>query len=145
MSVSIKKVEVWAADLLNRPGMLARVLEALRNAEAELEFIIARRVTENTSRLFVAPLKGKKQLQAASDVGLVPAVGMHALRVLGSSRPGLAADLARCVASAGINLRGVSAAVIGKKTAVYLAFAKEEEMLTAGRAIKKLLKGGGKK
>ncbi len=145
MPYKLQRVEVWAADILNRPGMLARVLESLRNAEAEIDFLIARRVTETTSRLFVAPLKGKAQKQAADAVGLVPAVGMHALRVVGPNRAGLAADVTRAVATAGVNLRGLSAAVIGKRAAIYCAVAREEELLTAGRAIRRALKAGASK
>lgn len=140
MAYRITRVDVWAADILNRPGMLARVLEALRNAGAEVEFLIARRVTEHTSRVFVSPIKGRRQQQAAADVGLVPAVGMHALCVKGPNRPGLAAEITRAVATAGINLRGVSAAVIGPTAALYLAFAKRDELLAAGKLIRRLLR-----
>ena len=139
MSYTIKKVEVWAGDLANRPGTLARVLEGLARAGAQLEFLVARQVTENTSRVFVAPLKGKKQKQAAGDVGLVPAVGMYSIRVEGPDRPGLGADISRCLASDGINIRGASAAAIGRKSVFYAAFKTEDEAKTATRVIRKLL------
>ena len=74
MSFSVKPVDAYATDVMNRAGMLARVLEALTNAGADLEFVIARRVTQNTSRVFVAPLKGAKVLRAASDVGMQRAI-----------------------------------------------------------------------
>lgn len=140
VAYSIKRTEVWAADILNRSGMLARVLEALRNAQAELAFIISRRVTEHTSRVFVAPIQGKQQQQAAHDVGLVPAVGMHVLRIEGPDRAGLAAEIARTIAAANVNIRGISAAVVGRKTVIYIAFAKESELIIAGKAVRKLLK-----
>ncbi len=56
MPYTVKKVDIWAGDILNRPGMLARVLESLTQAGAQLDFMIARRVNEQTSRLFVAPV-----------------------------------------------------------------------------------------
>ena len=71
MPYTINKVDVWAGDILNRPGMLARVLEALANAGVHLEFMIARRVNEKTSRVFLAPIKGVKQQRIASDMGLL--------------------------------------------------------------------------
>ncbi len=141
MSFTVRKVDVWAGDIMNRPGMLARVLEALANAGAELEFVIARRAGETTSRVFVAPLKGKKQTQAARDAGLVPAVGMHALRIDGPDRAGLGACLTRAVADAGINLRGASAAAIGKKSVTYLALESEQNQAEALKVVRKALAG----
>lgn len=139
MAYTIRKVEVWAADILNRPGTLARVLEALARAGASLEFLVARRVTENTSRVFVAPLKGNKQKRAAGDVGLVPAAGMHSIRIEGPDRPGLGVQMTRSVAAAGINIRGASAATIGRKSVFYMAFKTEAEGQAAAKAIRKQL------
>lgn len=140
MPYTIKKVEVWAGDLLNRPGMLARVLEALAQAGAQLEFLVGRQVTKQTSRVFVAPLRGKKQKQTAAEVGLVSATGMHSIRIEGADRPGLGAEMARAVAAAGINIRGVSGATIGRKSVVYLAFKTGDEASAATKVIQKLLR-----
>lgn len=137
MGRKIENVDVWAGDLMNRPERLARVLEALSAAGAALEFLVVRRVSERTSRVFIAPLKGKKQKQAADDVGLVPAEGIFTLRVVGSDRAGLGAEITRCVAAAGINIRGASAATIGKKNAFYLGFKTEAERKAAARALRR--------
>ena len=139
MSYTIRKVEVWAGDIMNRPEMLARLLEGLAQAGAQLEFLVARRVTEKTTRVFVSPLKGKKQKQAAESVGLVPAAGMHSIRIEGPDRPGLGAEIARCVAAAGINIRGASAAAVGRKGTFYLAFKTLAEATAAAKAVRKRL------
>ena len=139
MSYTVKKVQIWAGDILNRPGMMARVLEALTNAGAELEFIVARRVSEKTSRVFLAPVKGRRQKRAAQDVGLVEAEGMHAMRIEGPDRVGLGGQIARTVAESGINLRGASAAALGRKAVFYLAFATESELSAALKAVRRLL------
>ncbi len=141
MPYTVKKVDIWAGDILNRPGMLARVLESLTQAGAQLEFMIARRVNEQTSRLFVAPVKGRKQRQSAADVGLVPAKGMHSIRVEGPDRAGLGAEITRAVASAGINMRGASAATLGRKNVFYLAFKTSDEAAAAAKVVRKTLAG----
>ena len=141
MAYTVKKVETWVGDTLNQPGTLARLLEALTEAGAELEFIIARRVTERTSRIFVAPLRTKKQRLAAAAVGLVPAVSMHALRIEGPDRKGLGAAMARAISAAGLNIRGASAAKLGRKSVVYLAFKEEAEVRSAAQILRKLLRG----
>ena len=140
MTYTITKVEVWAGDFVNRPGMLARVLEALTQAGVRLEFLIGRRVTEATSRIFVAPLKGKREKQIATEVGLVSASGMFALRVEGLDRVGLGAEMARAIAAADINIRGVSAATIGRKSVFYFAFKTDTEFKAAKRVLQQLLR-----
>ncbi len=145
MGAKIENVDVWVGDLMNRAERLARVLEALAAAGAELQFLIARRVSERTSRVYVAPLKGKKQKQAAADVGLVPAQGMFALRLVSSDRAGLGADITRCVAAAGINIRGASAATVGKKNAFYLGFKTDEDRKAAAKLLRKQLAGKPRK
>lgn len=139
MSYRLSKVEVWAADIVNRPGMLARVLEALTNAGASLEFMVARRASENTSRLFLAPLKGAKQKQAATNAGLVPAAGMHTVCICGPDRPGLGAEITRAVADQGVNLRGASAASIGGKATIYLGLASASDLEQAIKVVKRAL------
>lgn len=145
MAYTINKVEVWAADILNRPGTLACVLEGLANAGAQLEFMIARRVNDRTSRVFVAPIKGIKQKRAASDVGLVPAKGMHSLRIEGLDRAGLGSEITRAVAGKGINLRGASAAAIGRKAVFYLAVETEQARKDAASILRKLLTKKGRR
>lgn len=137
MSLKITKVKTYAADMYNQPGRLARALESLRNAGANFEFVIGRRVTERTSRVFVAPLKGAKQLRAAADVEFRPAESMHVIRIEAPDRPGVGADFTRAIADAGINIRGISAAAFKKHSVCYLAFASAEEAAAATSVLKK--------
>lgn len=139
MAYKIGIVEVWAGDILNRPGMLARVLESLSNAGAQLEFLIARKASPSTSRVFLAPIKTKKQKQAADDVGLARAKNLFSLRIEGPDKAGLGARLTRAVAARGINLRGASAAAMGRKTVFYLAFDRQADLKPAAAAIRKAL------
>ena len=141
MAYTINKVHVWAADISNRPGTLARVLDGLSSAGARLEFMIARKVNNNTSRVFIAPIKGAKQQRAATVVGLARAASMHSLRIEGPDRAGLGAKITNAVAENGINLRGASAAAIGKKAVFYLAVETEQDLKQATRAVRKLLRG----
>lgn len=139
MAYRVSGVDVWVCDLLNRPGSLARVLEALTSAGAQLEFIVARRVTANTSRLFVAPIRNAKQKKVAADVELRVAAGMSVLRIEGPDRAGLAAELTRGMADQGINVRGVSGASIGRKTVLYVALNSADDAKLATKAIKRVL------
>lgn len=139
MAYKVSMVDVWAGDLLNRPGTLARALEALSLAGAQLEFIVARRVTTNTSRVFVAPLRNARQKKAAEAVEIRQAAGMHVVRVEGPDRAGLAAQLSRAIADHDINIRGVSGAAIGRKTVLYFAFHTAEAAKAAIKEIRRAL------
>lgn len=144
MAYKIGRVDVWVGDILNRPGALARVLEALAGCGANIEFLIARQVSRNTSRVFLSPLTTAAQRKAAADVGLVRADSLHSLRVEGPDKPGLAARLSRAMADAGLNIRGVSAAARSRTVSLYFGFSTADELKAALRIAKKALGGGGK-
>ncbi len=58
MDLTVEHVDVWATPIDDRPGGLADVLGVLRNAGADLQFVIARRAPNEPGRgvLFVTPL-----------------------------------------------------------------------------------------
>ena len=140
MAYKIGKVDVWAGDIPNRPGTLAGVLDALRKAGSNLEFMIARKASAKTSRVFVAPIRGAKQQRAAKAAGLAKARKMHSVRIEGPNRRGLGARITRAIAEQGVNLRGASAAGMGKNAVFYLAVESAKHLNAATRAVRALLK-----
>jgi len=136
----VTRVDVWAATIKDRPGGLAGKLAALAEAGANLEFVIARRAPEKpgTGVVFVTPIKGAAQLRAAKLAGFVKSKSLHSVRVEGPDKPGLGAKLAEALAKAGINLRGLSAAALGKRFICHLAFQTTGDAAKAMRVLKKL-------
>ena len=124
MAYSIKKVDVWAGEIGDRPGGLAGTLAALKEAGANIEFLVARRAPDKpgTGVVFLTPIKGAKQKTAAQQVGLATSESLHSVRVEGPDRPGLGARMAEAVAAADINIRGISAAALGRRGVTYFAF-----------------------
>ena len=83
----VEHVDVWAATIEDRPGDLAHVLAELREAGADLHFIIARRTEPGKGVVFVTPLRGDREIAAAAQVGFNVA---HTLRRFAeSARPRL--------------------------------------------------------
>lgn len=123
MELLVERVDVWAASIEDRPGGLAEVLAALREAGADLQFIIARRAPEAPGKgvVFVTPLRGDVEIRAAADVGFNVTRKLHSVRVMGADRPGIAAELTQKLADGRINLRGFSASVIGPQFVGYVA------------------------
>ncbi|HXG50650.1 MAG TPA: ACT domain-containing protein [candidate division Zixibacteria bacterium] len=142
MAYTISKVSVWAGEVEDRPGGLADKLTALADAGASLEFIIARRAPDKpgTGVVFLCPIKGAKQKAAAQNAGLSTSDSLHSVRVEGPDRPGLGAKMARAIADAGINLRGLSAAALGRRAVTYLAFDSAADADSAIRALRRALK-----
>lgn len=138
MAVQITKVDVWAGEIADRPGGLAEKLEILAKAGASLEFVLARRQPDKpgTAIVFVNPLKGVKQTQAAAQAGFAKAENLHCVRIAGPDKPGLGATMTQALAEAGINLRGLSAGVIGNRCVVHLALDSAEDAKKAVRALK---------
>ncbi len=138
MDLLVERVDVWAASIPDRPGGLADALAALRDAGADLQFIIARR-TEDAGKgiVFITPLQGDREVRAAAQVGFNVTHSLHSLRVVGPDRPGAAAELTQQLAVAGINLRGFSASVLGRQFVAFLALDSEADSAKAEEILKK--------
>jgi hypothetical protein len=129
MNVMADHEEVWAASMEDKPGALASKLAALAEVGADLDFVIARRAPDKpgTGVLFVTPLRGDREIEAASELGFAATNRLHSVRVEGKNERGIAARVTQTVAQAGLNLRGFSGAVIGTQFVLHLAFDEVEE------------------
>jgi len=143
MAIEITKVDVWVAQMTDRPGALAKKLETVADAGANLEFMIARRAPDKPGRevVFMAPLRGARQVAAARKAGLKKAKTMHSLRLVSPDRPGIGAKMTRALGEAGINMRGVSAAALARRSVTYFAFDNAADAKQAARILKKTLAG----
>ena len=118
----VEHEEVWAAGLEDQPGALGKKLTALAEAGADLDFIIARRSAERpgTGVVFVTPLRGDREIRAATLLGFNVTQHLHSVRIEGANEPGLTGKIAAKIGAAGINLRGMSGAVIGTRYVLHI-------------------------
>ncbi len=140
MDLFVEHVDVWAAPIDDKPGGLADVSSSLRDAGANLQFIIERRAWNDPRKgvMFVTPLQGDREIAAAAQVGFNVTHTLHSVRVVGRDRPGVAAELTQKLADASINLRGFSVAVIGTQFIAYIAV---DSLRDANQAIEILALG----
>jgi hypothetical protein len=140
MSFTVSKVDIWSCKIDDKPGGLAKVLGALGNAGANLDCVIARRDVAKSGAgvVFLTPVKGAAVRKAAQSELLAPAKNIATLKIEGDDAPGLGGRIAAAIADAGINLRGVSAAVIGKKFVSYFGFDSAADATKAARVLKPL-------
>ena len=139
MSLIVERAEVWAASLEDKAGALGRKLTALAEAGTDLDFIVSRRAPDKPGAgvVFVTPIRGDKEIEAAAQLGFAVSNSMHSVRIEGDDTPGIAAEMSRKIGAASISLRGVSAAVIGKRFVMYLAFDSEPDAQKAMRVLER--------
>lgn len=124
MLLNVSRVDTWIAAVEDRSGALAEKLEGLAVAGADLEMIIARRTPDRPGHgvIFLTPLVGSRQIDAAAKLGFERSRTMQVIRVGGPDEPGAAFLITRALAAEGINLRGLSAAREGGMFVIHLAF-----------------------
>jgi hypothetical protein len=139
MALTVKKVSLWRREMDNRPGTLARILEPLARAGADLQIAMGYRFPGNETRAAVelAPVGNKKAVTAARDAGLQPS-GIATLIVQGDNRAGLGHAMSQAMADAGINMSFLVAQVVGRKYSAVFGFESEADADRAATLIKKL-------
>ena len=140
MALKVERVDTWAASLEDSPGSLASKLEALSKAGVNLEFVIARRAPDKpgTGVVFVTPIAGPRGRRAAQDAGFQKTESLHTVRIQGTDKRGRGASMAQALGTAGLNLRGVSAAAIGPKFTAYVALDTAADAARAVRLLRRL-------
>jgi len=133
----VERVSVWSASLMDKPGGLSNILNCLDEAGVDLDFIIARRSPEEpgTGIVFISPLRGDREVRAASTLGFAISGSIAAVRVEGANEPGAAARLTDLISDADINMRGFSGAVLGNKYIAYIGFDTPGDANKAARII----------
>ena len=128
MAFRIHRVQMWSGEIPDKLGAAAAMLERLTHAGADLEFLMTRphHGKPDVSVLFLAPIEGASQMEAAQDAGLTPAREVAMLCVESENRPGIGLRIMSLLAVAGINLRGISISTVGDRMAAYLAFDNED-------------------
>ena len=129
MEQLVEQVEVWVAGIPDQPGGLAGALAPLRDAGADLQFIIARRNPDKPGEgiVFVTPLQGDREVVAAALAGFNLTQTLHCVRVMGTNQPGITSVLSEKLAEANMNIRGFSASVVGTQFVAYVAVDSQAE------------------
>lgn len=140
MDFELHRVQAWGAEVPDKPGGAAGVLEPLTKTDANLEFIWSRRVDNKPGfgLMFVAPLTGADQTKAAQAAGFHRAEDLVLFRIQGADRPGLGHFLAAALAREGINIRGMSMAAMAGRFVAYVACDSAEDTNKAIQAITSL-------
>jgi predicted amino acid-binding ACT domain protein len=144
VALQVSNVQVWAREVDDRPGALADVLRAVAEAGGNVECVVARREPSmpGKGQVFVTLGRGRSaQDDVAAAAGLTRVDDMATLRVEGADQHGLGGRLTGALEKAQINVRGVTAAVIGGNFVCFVGLDSAHDAQTAIPAIKHV-KGG---
>jgi hypothetical protein len=123
MSVRIRKLTLWRAEVAHRPGALAELLEPLAEAGADLQVVMGYRIT------------AQRVVRAARSQALSPA-GAPTLLVHGNNQPGLANRIARALAASRVNIGFLVAQVVGQRYSAVFGFENEADLDKAADRIR---------
>ncbi len=137
MDLIVERVDVWACSIKDEPGGLAKALTGLRDAGADLNFVLARRAPEKpgTGVVFVTPLRGDVEVAAAADLGFNVTSSVYSVSIEGDNVPGITAKITTKLAAKGINLRGLSAAVQGTRFVMYIGLDSAQDAENVSRIL----------
>jgi len=129
----VERADVWSASIADKTGGLSWLLKGMDEAGADFNFVIARRTPENPGSgvVFVTPIRGDKEVEAASTLGFSLTRSVDAVRYEADNKPGASARLTERLADAGINIRGLSVAVLGSRFVAYIGFDNAADAETA--------------
>jgi hypothetical protein len=139
MPWKIDKVDVWSGEIRDEVGGVAAALRPLVAAGADFSFVIARRRPEKPGSgiVFFSGLRGSKQTRAAESAGFAKSTSVIGLRLEAPDKPGLLQDVVTTLATAEINVRGVTASVGGTRCVMLLAFDDPADRDKAARLLRK--------
>jgi hypothetical protein len=118
------RVHVWSGEVADQIGATASKLAFLAQAGANLEYVFTKRLPDKPGRgiLYVAPVTGPSQVRAAREAGLTETFTPVVHRLEGDNQAGLAHRVTQQWAVAGINLQGLTMAVLENRFVGYVAF-----------------------
>ena len=138
MPVTVKSISLWRKEVENQVGALARTLEPVTKAGANLQVLMGYRYPGEGTKAAIElyPVASKKAIAAASEAGL-SASSISTLLVEGDDRPGLGLALAHALTDAGINMTFFVAQAVGRRFSAVLGFESEADAKKATPLIKK--------
>ena len=146
MPVTVKNISLWRKEVENQVGALARTLEPVAKAGANLQILMGYRYPGEGAKAAIElyPIAGKKGTAAASEAGL-SASSIPTLLVEGDDKPGLGLGIAQAIAGAGINMAFFVAQAVGRRFSAVLGFDSVADAKIAAPLIKNAAKKRNKK
>jgi hypothetical protein len=133
MALEIRRVQVWSGEITDLLGAAAAKLEHIARTGANLHFVFTRPHPSRPEAgvIFLGPISGPDQVNAARQVGLAPALDVIMLYIQGPNRPGMGFQIMSNLAVAGVHLQSLSISSAGERFGAFLAFNNPDDVTRA--------------
>jgi len=136
---TIKKFSIWSTEIDDVAGATTGLYKILADAGAHIEFSLSRPLGDRPGKaiLFLAPIKGKEQEEAARQADIVLRPDVVGVQVQGPSRVGGNFRLTAALAHEDLTVRALVTTVDGSRFTTIFAFQNDAD---ADRGVKVLHK-----
>jgi hypothetical protein len=136
---TIKKFSMWSVEIDDVAGATTGLFKVLADAGADIEFSLSRPLGDKPGRaiLFLAPIKGKKQEDAARRADFVLRDDVVGVQIQGPSRVGGNFRLTAALAHENLSVRALVTTVDGTRFTTIFGLRSDAD---ADRAVKVLHK-----
>jgi hypothetical protein len=136
---TIQKFPMWSVEIDDVAGSTTGLFKILADAGADIEFSLSRPLGDKAGKaiLFLAPIKGKKQEDAARQADFKLRSDVVGVQIQGPSRVGGNFRLTAALAHENLSVRALVTTVDGKRFTTIFAMQSDAD---ADRAIKVLHK-----
>ena len=145
MPVTVKRIELWRKEVVNRAGVLAETLQPFAGAKADLQVVMGYRYPGAEKKCAVEIYPVNKKLTASAQGAGLTASSIPTLLVEGDNKAGLGHATTKAIADAGINLSFLVVQVVGRKYSAVVGFENESDAEKASTIIKKVSLGKKKR
>jgi len=136
---TIKKFSIWSTEIDDVAGSTTGLYRILADAGADIEFSLSRPLGDKSEKavLFLAPIKGKEQEEAARQADFKLRSDVVGVQVQGPSRVGGNFRLTAALAHEDLTVRALVTTVDGNRFTTIFAFRNDAD---ADRGVKVLHK-----
>jgi predicted amino acid-binding ACT domain protein len=139
MLINVSRLDVWSAIVPDQPGAIAKKLESLAKAGANLDLILSWRNmgSPNQSDLVIGPLTTEAQSQAAVGAGFRHNSEVAVIVVEGPNEPGMGFRVTRSLAEEGLNLKGIAVSTLGNRVCMHIALDSSKDAERAAQVLQR--------
>lgn len=138
---TVKKFPMWSVEVDDVVGATTGLFKVLADAGADIEFSLSRPIGDKAGKaiLFLAPIKGKKQEDAARRADIRPRPDVVGVQIQGPSRVGGNFRLTAALAHANLGVRALVTTVDGDRFTTVFALKSDADADLAVKVLHKVL------
>ena len=138
---TIKKFPMWSVEIDDVEGATTGLYRVLADAGADIDFSLCRPIGDKPGRaiLFLAPIKGKEQEEAARQADFKPRPDVVGVQVQVPSRVGGCFRLTAAIAHANLTIWALVTTVDGSRFTTVFALRSDKDADEAVKVLHKVL------